>query len=312
MNYFYFFFLFFFFNDTATTEIYTLSLHDARRSRVATVPSRRVDPRLSIQHAGPRRQLAVRPRLSRSVSLLCQRARLQDLRNDQHHGAPAARSLRFDPDRPCLAAWPLARKDRRASVRDSGAGLAPHHLLLPFHSRGHLQPRLHIWNHPGVPRLSRDGPRPLVDHGGGFFCAGGPDKGNGLHDGNRLPRLRGLDLSGTRARGAAGGGRALKDVRRDLSLGARTMGSVLHGRAGLSGVMGSGLFRARALPAGLAGHPQGRPLLDGSTLDRADPRTLVLLRSAAALLRDRDGSGRPAAGAPARPARRPARALGRG
>src|SRR5215213_1375519 len=27
--YFYFFFFFFFFNDTATTEIYTLSLHDA-------------------------------------------------------------------------------------------------------------------------------------------------------------------------------------------------------------------------------------------------------------------------------------------
>src|SRR5215216_5098973 len=30
-----FFFFFFFFNDTATTEIYTLSLHDALRSRCA-------------------------------------------------------------------------------------------------------------------------------------------------------------------------------------------------------------------------------------------------------------------------------------
>src|SRR5215813_15299521 len=29
MHLFFFFFLFFFFNDTATTEIYTLSLHDA-------------------------------------------------------------------------------------------------------------------------------------------------------------------------------------------------------------------------------------------------------------------------------------------
>src|SRR2546429_9844175 len=29
VNYYFFFFFFFFFNDTATTEIYTLSLHDA-------------------------------------------------------------------------------------------------------------------------------------------------------------------------------------------------------------------------------------------------------------------------------------------
>src|SRR3989442_8217470 len=41
----YFFFLFFFFNDTATTEIYTLSLHDAlpiwwTRSSSAMKPSR--------------------------------------------------------------------------------------------------------------------------------------------------------------------------------------------------------------------------------------------------------------------------------
>src|SRR5215203_4258976 len=33
-NYIFFFFFFFFFNDTATTEIYTLSLHDALRSRL--------------------------------------------------------------------------------------------------------------------------------------------------------------------------------------------------------------------------------------------------------------------------------------
>src|SRR5215469_18901331 len=32
-------FSFFFFNDTATTEIYTLSLHDALRSRPAAEPS---------------------------------------------------------------------------------------------------------------------------------------------------------------------------------------------------------------------------------------------------------------------------------
>src|SRR6266513_4753269 len=34
----FFFFFFFFFNDTATTEIYTLSLHDALRSPVAHRP----------------------------------------------------------------------------------------------------------------------------------------------------------------------------------------------------------------------------------------------------------------------------------
>src|SRR6266496_6573459 len=40
---FFFFFFFFFFNDTATTEIYTLSLHDALRSALA-------DPRLTTKN----------------------------------------------------------------------------------------------------------------------------------------------------------------------------------------------------------------------------------------------------------------------
>src|SRR6266480_2932482 len=37
-------FFFFFFNDTATTEIYTLSLHDAFRSRPACPPCARASP----------------------------------------------------------------------------------------------------------------------------------------------------------------------------------------------------------------------------------------------------------------------------
>src|SRR6266480_7819939 len=58
-----FFFLFFFFNDTATTEIYTLSLHDALpihrrgdghrpfvRSRLRQEPARRRHPRRSEEH----------------------------------------------------------------------------------------------------------------------------------------------------------------------------------------------------------------------------------------------------------------------
>src|SRR5215475_16124938 len=41
----FFFFFFFFFNDTATTEIYTLSLHDA-------LPIYRADGQLDLGHAG--------------------------------------------------------------------------------------------------------------------------------------------------------------------------------------------------------------------------------------------------------------------
>src|SRR5215203_7099858 len=43
--FFFFFFFFFFFNDTATTEIYTLSLHDAFRSPSRPpMPRRRAPP----------------------------------------------------------------------------------------------------------------------------------------------------------------------------------------------------------------------------------------------------------------------------
>src|SRR5215510_15315823 len=42
---FFFFFFFFFFNDTATTEIYTLSLHDALRSRIGSSERARVGKR---------------------------------------------------------------------------------------------------------------------------------------------------------------------------------------------------------------------------------------------------------------------------
>src|SRR2546427_7944104 len=57
---------FFFFNDTATTEIYTLSLHDAlpiwlRPRHVATG-----DHRIEVRQQSGRRQLAVGPWLPRS------------------------------------------------------------------------------------------------------------------------------------------------------------------------------------------------------------------------------------------------------
>src|SRR6267143_7324917 len=48
INFCYFFFFFFFFNDTATTEIYTLSLHDA-------LPTWRESPRAgNVSARGPR------------------------------------------------------------------------------------------------------------------------------------------------------------------------------------------------------------------------------------------------------------------
>src|SRR5690348_18417223 len=48
------FLLFFFFNDTATTEIYTLSLHDALPISHASLPRPRpVRPRARLPAAGP-------------------------------------------------------------------------------------------------------------------------------------------------------------------------------------------------------------------------------------------------------------------
>src|SRR2546427_6474054 len=44
------FFLFFFFNDTATTEIYTLSLHDALPISVGKVERRRLPGRVAHQN----------------------------------------------------------------------------------------------------------------------------------------------------------------------------------------------------------------------------------------------------------------------
>src|SRR3712207_7252759 len=63
--------LFFFFNDTATTEIYTLSLHDAlpisrlRRTRVLVRPARRAarpsDRRAAVRRWRPRGVVLLRP-----------------------------------------------------------------------------------------------------------------------------------------------------------------------------------------------------------------------------------------------------------
>src|SRR2546426_12389664 len=49
-----FFFFFFFFNDTATTEIYTLSLHDALPISSASPPTSRSPPRCRAPYSPPR------------------------------------------------------------------------------------------------------------------------------------------------------------------------------------------------------------------------------------------------------------------
>src|SRR6266571_560006 len=90
MYYFFFFFLcsfsfffFFFFNDTATTEIYTLSLHDAlplhRRARAQ--PGRQRPDRGG---AGPRHERDGQEVLSRA-------GRLDPARARESHDEPAAR-----------------------------------------------------------------------------------------------------------------------------------------------------------------------------------------------------------------------------
>src|SRR5256885_15948248 len=83
-------FLFFFFNDTATTEIYTLSLHDA-------LPIfRPVRPRqLGVQ---PRRQAAaVQPR---ALARAARGGRIQTRRRRRHgEGRPEAGAVAQGPDR---------------------------------------------------------------------------------------------------------------------------------------------------------------------------------------------------------------------
>src|SRR5258708_25103606 len=64
--------LFFFFNDTATTEIYTLSLHDAlpissERTLVGYPPA--VHQQLRRVHALPKREFRTEPRTRLAVSL---------------------------------------------------------------------------------------------------------------------------------------------------------------------------------------------------------------------------------------------------
>src|SRR5256886_10114387 len=69
------FLLFFFFNDTATTEIYTLSLHDA-------LPISALDPRPLAEARPPERRLVGCCR--DFTVLLCAMARHHGIRSEEH------------------------------------------------------------------------------------------------------------------------------------------------------------------------------------------------------------------------------------
>src|SRR2546422_7284285 len=66
-------FFFFFFNDTATTEIYTLSLHDALPISLARQPEcrARLDPALGVGIGNPRKQR-------------CELRLVEDARSEEH------------------------------------------------------------------------------------------------------------------------------------------------------------------------------------------------------------------------------------
>src|SRR5690348_18457881 len=65
------FFIFFFFNDTATTEIYTLSLHDALPISIARVASRRCWCHNTEQGVCKRRSEEHTSELQSPVHLVC-------------------------------------------------------------------------------------------------------------------------------------------------------------------------------------------------------------------------------------------------
>src|SRR5690348_17768813 len=76
-------FLFFFFNDTATTEIYTLSLHDALPI-LSALPRRHQTPRLGVRqrrHHDEQEQSDVRA-VVRELSL--EHPRVQSPRSEEH------------------------------------------------------------------------------------------------------------------------------------------------------------------------------------------------------------------------------------
>src|SRR2546422_7669281 len=96
-------FLFFFFNDTATTEIYTLSLHDALpisaiRCRTSAGPVPRLWEPLAAKHAPPNgRSEEHTSELQSRLHLVC-RLLLEKKKNRQETHAPAVHPVHNDAD----------------------------------------------------------------------------------------------------------------------------------------------------------------------------------------------------------------------
>src|SRR3712207_8513517 len=77
-------FFFFFFNDTATTEIYTLSLHDALPILRTPLTALRGEAEVTLRH-GPKPEVVYRDTLERIVAQASDMARLvDDLRSEEH------------------------------------------------------------------------------------------------------------------------------------------------------------------------------------------------------------------------------------
>src|SRR5258708_19792614 len=104
---------FFFFNDTATTEIYTLSLHDALPIFGQKQPADRGKVALALQHVGKFREVGLQPDLTDrkstrlnsshqiiSYAVFC-------LKKKKQHPYIHHRCARFHPSFPHLTDTPL-------------------------------------------------------------------------------------------------------------------------------------------------------------------------------------------------------------
>src|SRR3712207_9546998 len=98
---------YFFFNDTATTEIYTLSLHDAlpiSGERRRPEPGRRPPPRLLDRHPEGRRDALAAPKMLGQVLPWC---------GEQAQGGPTAHHQLLAGDHP-----PVGAEQERGQRRD--------------------------------------------------------------------------------------------------------------------------------------------------------------------------------------------------
>src|SRR2546422_2745138 len=76
-----FFYSFFFFNDTATTEIYTLSLHDALPIWILSIGSTQPLPLI---HLSPRQEQRQIGRVQPKITVIVDRFALNPARSEEH------------------------------------------------------------------------------------------------------------------------------------------------------------------------------------------------------------------------------------